>query len=174
MKRIILILILLLSLCCLTSNLRRVKHDDPFYNYDDMSILRIPLIKPIEVNRLDSSYPWDIELHSDMWIDFSEMPEREYCFFEITAPEKFAVQKGVIMAYSSYVDKEADAYIQENFFHWFVIIPEKEFAEGFHTEDEFLEYIQILGIEDPDWQIPDEAHKQFRKTGCLEWIPDCK
>lgn len=61
MKRIILILILLLSLCCLTTHLRRAKHDDPFYNYDGMDMMRIPLIKPIEVNRLNSS-PWDIGL----------------------------------------------------------------------------------------------------------------
>jgi hypothetical protein len=54
-----------------------------------------------------------------------------------------------------------------------VIIPEKEIAEGFHTEDEFRQYIQTLGIQNPNWQTPDEAYEQFTQTGCLEWIPDC-
>ena len=76
------------------------------------------------------------------------------------------------MAYSAYVDKDSDAYIQENYYHWFVVIPEKKISEGFHTEDEFRQYIQTLGIQDPDWQTPDEAYEQFRRTGCLEWIPD--
>lgn len=94
--------------------------------------------------------------------------------YNIEELEKFAVQSGVIMAYSSYINKEADSYIQDNYYHWFVIIPEKEIAEGFHTEDEFRDYIQTLGIQDSDWQRPDEAYEQFKKTGCLEWIPDCK
>ena len=42
------------------------------------------------------------------------------------------------------------------------------------TQDEFLEYLQTLSIEDIDWQTPDEAFKQFRKTNCLEWFPDCE
>ena len=91
-------------------------------------------------------------------------------FFEL---EKFAVKKDVIMAYSAYVNKEVDAYIQDNYYHWFVIIPDKKIAEGFHMEDEFREYVQTLGIQDIDWQTPEEAYKQFKQTGCLEWFPDC-
>ena len=88
--------------------------------------------------------------------------------------EKFAVKNDVIMAYSAYVDSDANIYIQDNYYHWFVLIPDKEIAEGFHTEDKFLQYIQTLGVDDPDWQTPDEAYEKFKKTGCLEWIPDCK
>jgi hypothetical protein len=78
------------------------------------------------------------------------------------------------MAYSGYVDKNADAYIQDNYYHWFVLIPDKKIAEGFHTEEEFRQYIQMLGIQDPDWLTPDDAYEEFRLTGCLDWIPDCK
>jgi len=78
------------------------------------------------------------------------------------------------MAYSAYVDKKANIYIQDSYFHWFVLIPDKEIAKGFQTEAEFRQYIQTLGIQDPYWQTPDETYKQFKKTGCLEWIPDCK
>ncbi|GER79654.1 MAG: hypothetical protein D8M55_04825 [Chloroflexi bacterium] len=105
------------------------------------------------------------------------MPNRQdnlvYCY-AIEELEKFAVKDGVLMAYSAYVDKEADAYIQENYYHWFVLVPDKKIAEGFQTEDEFREYIQTLGIQDPSWQTPNEAFDKFIETGCLDWIPDCK
>ncbi len=175
MKKIILLFILLLSLCCLATNLRRVKHDDSFYNYDDFSMARIPLINPIEVHRPNSSSPWSMGLHPAIWIvDFPNNQGIHYPYGRVEELEKFAVENGVIMAYSSHVDQEADAYIQDNFYHWFVLVPDKEITKGFHTEDAFREYIETLGVEDPDWQIPSEAQKQFRKTGCLEWIPDCK
>src|SRR5687767_15778914 len=67
--------------------------------------------------------------------------QEEY-MYGIQELEKFAVQNGVIMAYSSYVNKEAVAYIQANYYHWFVLIPDEKIAEGFHTEDEFNQYIQ--------------------------------
>jgi len=78
------------------------------------------------------------------------------------------------MAYSPYVDKHADDYIQDNYYHWFVMVMDKYITQGFHTEAEFRAYIQTLGIQDPDWQTPDEAFKQFLDTGCLAWFPDCK
>jgi hypothetical protein len=93
--------------------------------------------------------------------------------YDIEELEKFAVENGVIMAYSAYIDTEADAYIQDNYYHWFVLIPNQEIAEGFHTEAEFREYIQTLGIQNLNWHTPDEAYEQFSKTGCLEWFPDC-
>ena len=176
MKRfIIFFLLFLISLCCLTDHLRSVKHADPFYDYDDFDMVRIPLINPIEANYLNASDPWDISLKPCVYVDF---PNRQgshyYTYCHVRKLEKFAVQNGVIMAYSSYINEKADVYIQENYYHWFVLIPEKEITEGFHTETEFLEYLKTLGIEDIDWQLPDEAQKQFRKTGCLEWFPDCE
>jgi hypothetical protein len=55
-----------------------------------------------------------------------------------------------------------------------VSVPDKNIAKGFHTKDEFDQYIQTFGIRNPDWQTPDEAYKKFAQTGCLDWIPDCK
>ncbi|NPV85709.1 MAG: hypothetical protein HPY45_06835 [Anaerolineae bacterium] len=173
MKKTAVYLILLLSLSYLC--MPRVKHADPFYSYDAFDTIRIPLIKPIEVNRRDPSSPWRIGLHPALWIvDFPDNQGIHYPYSHVEGLEEFAVKNGIIMAYSSYVDKEASAYIQDNYYHWFVMIPDKEISKGFHTEEEFHKYIQTLGVGDPDWQTPDEAHKQFRKTGCLEWIPDCK
>ena len=175
MKKTSFYLTLFLSISYLTSCVRPVQHADPFYNVNDaFSWSRIPLIKPIEATYLDSSYPWRVFLPPyGPWVS---VPNRQDIFiysYDIEELEKFAVENGVIMAYSAYVDKEADAYIQDNYYHWFVIIPEQEIAEGFHTEDEFREYIQTLGVQDPDWQTPEEAYKQFKRTGCLDWFPDC-
>lgn len=177
MKKTAFYLFLLISLSVLTSCksfVQHVQHADPFYNYDDFSMNRIPLINPIEVNRLNSSSPWDIELQPCIWIDFPNSQGLYYLYGHVHSPEKLAVENGVIMVYSLYFDKEADAYIQENFYHWFVMIPNEDITKGFHTEDEFNQYIETIGIQDPDWQTPDEAFQQFRKTGCLKWIPDCK
>ena len=150
-----------------------VQHADPFYNFndDDYPLLHLPLIKPVEAKRQDGRTPWRVFLPYGMFVSIPNSQE-EYAY-DIEELEKFAVQNGVIMAYSSYVNKEAVAYIQENYYHWFVLIPAKKIAEGFHTEDEFNQYIQTLGIQEHDWQTPDEAYEQFEKTGCLEWIPDC-
>jgi len=41
------------------------------------------------------------------------------------------------MAYSAYVDQQAGAYIRNNYYHWFVMVPSKNIAQGFHTKDEF-------------------------------------
>ena len=54
------------------------------------------------------------------------------------------------------------------------MVPTKNITKGFHTEDEFRQYIQTLGIQDPDWQTPDAAFAKYAQTGCLDWIPDCK
>lgn len=55
------------------------------------------------------------------------------------------------------------------------MIPSENITKGFHTEDEFRQYIQTFGIHTPAWQAPDEAFDTFLDTGgCLDWIPDCK
>ena len=169
-------LILLFSMSCMTSCRPHVQHADPFYNVgDDFGMNRIPLINPIEANRLRSSSPWSIELHPAIWIaDFPDNQGFHYPYARVNQLEKVAVKNGTIMAYSSYVDEKANAYIQDNYYHWFVTIPDKKITKGFHTEDEFRQYIQTLGVQNPDWQTPDEAFHKFAKTGCLAWIPDCK
>lgn len=175
MKKTAFYLLLLLSISFVTSCTPPVQHDDPFYDPygEDYPRNHLPLIKPIEATRERSSYPWIISLPYCPWVSIPNSQE-EYGYCHIEELDKFAVENGVIMAYSSYVDKRADAYIQENYYHWFVIIPDQELAIGFHTEDEFLQHIQTLGVSNPDWQTPDEAFDEFVQTGCLEWIPDCK
>lgn len=181
MKKAAFYLILFISLSYLTSckppaqpTNSPIQHVDPFYNVnrDDYPLLHLPLINPVEAKRLDGRTPWRVFIHYGLGVSIPN--SQQVYLYNIEELEKLAVQTGVIMAYSAYVDKEAEPYIQENYFHWFVIIPEKEISEGFQTEDAFLEYIQSLGDLDIDWQTPDDAYEQFKQTGCLEWIPDCE
>ena len=173
MKKLFLHLVLIIIVGLLTSCSHPIQHADPFYNVsDDFSLDRIPLIQPIEITQIDSSSDWRIFLPYGLWVSVPNT-QLEYAY-NIQKLEKFSVINSIIIAYSSYVDKEAPSFIQDNYYHWFVIIPQKRIAEGFQTEDKFNQYIQTLGIENPAWLMPDEVLKQFRKTGCLEWIPDCK
>ena len=176
MKKIVFYLILFLSISYLTSCASPVQHSDPFYNvnYDDYPLNHLPLIKPISATRHgSSSHPWGVSIIYGLSVPIPNKQGLVLYAYGIRELEKFAVENGVIVAYSAYVDTEANAYIQDNYYHWFVLIPNQEIAEGFHTETEFWEYIQTLGIQEIDWQTPGEAYEQFAKTGCLEWIPDC-
>lgn len=152
-----------------------LQHTDPFYNVndDDYPLIHLPLIKPIEANRQDGRTPWGLLTPYGLFVSVPTRQDNFFYVYNVKELERISVRNDVIMAYSTYVDKEADAYIQDNYYHWFVLIPSKNIIEGFHTEDKFNEYIQTLGIQSPDWQTPDEAYKVFSETGCLEWIPDC-
>lgn len=182
-KKIIPCLMLLLSLSCVVIGLGYSppeRYADPFYNFDDgfNSSLYLPLIKPIDavsltVNQAGESL-WVVFLPLSLQVSIPDSQNNLVYYDAIEELEKFTVKNGVLMAYSAYVDKEADPYIQENYYHWFVLIPEEKIAEGFQTEEEFNNYIQKLGIQNLIWQTPNEAFDKFKKTGCLDWIPDCK
>jgi len=175
-KKIFFCLMILLVISSLMSCTRRVKHSDPFYNLNsnDFPLNHLPLINPIEATSQNSYSPWSVDLLPNGPYVFNPDSQGYYGYYRIEELEKIAVKNGVILAYSSYVDAQASAYIQENYYHWFVIIPNKKGGVvGFHTEDEFDQYIQTLDIQDPDWQTPDEAFDTFVETGCLEWFPDC-
>lgn len=170
---------ILLSISCMTTfprfpSLRH--HADPFYNYNDNNApgSRLPLIDPYEAERWDTQSPWKLNLMPNG--PYVAIPNSNdyYPYTYVEELEKFSVTNDVILAYSSYVDKDAEPYIQNNYYHWFVIVPDKNTIKGFHAEDEFDQYIQTLGIQDPEWQTPDEAFDKYFQTGCLDWIPDCK
>jgi len=157
-----------------------IHHEDPFYdlNGEDYPRGHIPLIKPVQVTRDVLSTSWNIDLLNVIRVDLPKSNENEvpqvYVYGHVTDLKKIAVQDGVVMAYSEYIHPLAEGYLRENYYHWFVIAPEKDISVGFQTEEEFNQYIQTLGIEDPDWLDPDEVHDAYWSSGgCLEWIPDC-
>jgi len=173
-------LMILLSNCFLPSCSPKIQHADSFYNYNDSDFPKdhLPVIDPVEATRDGPNSSWNLELLNSLHIDLPKSQEQEvrkvYIYSRVAELEKFVVKDGAIMAYSGHVNQQADAYIRENFYHWFVMIPGEDITKGFHTEDEFNRYIETIGIQDPDWQTPDDAFDTFLKTGCLDWFPDCK
>jgi hypothetical protein len=135
--------------------------------------MRIPLTKPYEILKIDYKKPgwwslgWSINLH------VSPSEKEVYYYQAIHDIRKFAIEDGVIMAYTTY-PQEVDLDVGQKVLYWFVIVPDQKIETGFDTEDEFLSYIQTYGIQQPDWIEPDRAYEQFYETGCLDWIPDCK
>lgn len=180
-KKVILCLfMILLSLSCILGYSPPERYADPFYNFNDdgFDSLYLPLIKPIDAVSLTTGQAgeslWVVFLPYGLQVSMPDSQNNLVYYDAIEELEKIAIQDGVLMAYSAYVDKEADPYIQENYYHWFVLIPEKKIAEGFQTEEEFSNYIQIIGIQNLNWQTPNEAFDKFKKTGYLDWIPEDK
>ena len=158
----------ILIMIFLSSCTSQVQHLDEFYNDEGIyPYARFPLIKPYHVDRKDGNSPWLMSLRK-LWAP----PDYLY-FYNVEDVRKLSVMGNVIMAYSPYIDEQANQSIQENYYHWFVIVPDKGTEAGFHDESAFLDYIHQLGIQQPDWQEPLDIFKEFERTGCLEWIPDC-
>lgn len=179
MKKTLFHLMVFLIIVFFTSCTPLVHHADPFYDLNGSDYPRghIPLINPVQATRDIRSSSWNLELLNSLHIDLPKSQEEEvrkvYIYSRVEELEKFSVKDGVILAYSPHTNQMADAYIQDNFYHWFVMVPSDDITEGFHTEDEFTQYIETMGIQDPDWQTPDDAYDQFLDTGCLDWFPDC-
>jgi len=156
----------------LSSCTSRVQHTDEFYNdRGSFPYLRFPLIKPYYVDSAavtGGTEPWTMYLKK-LWA-----PPNYLYLYSVTDVRKLSIKGNVIMAYSPYVNEEAEQGIQENYYHWFVVVADKNIEAGFHTEGAFLEYIQQLGIQQPEWTSPDDLFDEYDSTGCLPWIPDCK
>ena len=165
MKQAAFYLIVLLSILSVASCSDVVKHDDPFYNVSEafsMESSRVPLIKPIEIVNVNG---WILKYPVQIKVVNGEGGK----VYRIDV-EKIDIQNGVIMAYSPKINEFAG----ENYYPWVVIVLEQETSKSFETEEEFLQYIQTLGISSLSWQTPTEALLLFRETGCFKWIPDCK
>ena len=150
---------------------RYQSHEDEFYN--DMGAYpssRIPLIKPYELYSKEGE-PWSLELFVGLW---SPPPDDTLLYNNLLNVEKISIKNDVIMAYSPYVDENISPSMKKYVYHWFAIVPDKDIAEGFFSEDAFLKYIQQFGVPEPDWREPSDVYDEYVETECLDWIPDCK
>lgn len=162
-------LVLTLSLQLSGCSLEIKKHEDPFYNdVGTWDSFRTPLIKPYEMILINKEFGWQLTLKGNMPSQYYY-----YKFAPISDISKIAVQNNFILAYSTYPEN-VDESVGQIVLNWFVISPDMHLEMGFADEEEFLKYIQQLGIQQPDWQMPDDVYREFYKTGCLDWIPDCK
>src|SRR5689334_22960803 len=108
------VILVFISISFLTNCAPLVHHSDPFYNEDGNDFPRnhIPLIKPIQATREKSFSPWYLGLGDTLWIQIPNSNNAYYAYDLVDELEKFAVKNGAVMAYSRYVDKQADVYIQ--------------------------------------------------------------
>lgn len=92
---------------------------------------------------------------------------------EISDIQKIAVFDNVIMVYTT--DNTTHRFGDYNFiFHWYVLMPDENLEIGFETGDEFLEYLRQNNLGEPEWREPLAILQEYDRTGCLDWIPDCK
>ena len=165
-KSLILCTILLtITCCCIFPS--RFESSNPFYiSSGGFDFLRLPLIEPYEVIKPDEGNEWFLDLHLP--------PSEEVSYYiVINEVEKIAIENETILVYTSYIKENAEAMGHKELF-WFVIVPEAGIEKGFETEEEFLDYTQEIGIDTINWFDPLTAFKQFEKTGCLDWFPDCQ
>jgi hypothetical protein len=172
MKKLTFYVYIILAVFYLSSCNSRLQHKDTFYNdLGDFPYLRLPLIKPYYVDRADSNSPWTLYLRGFLWVS----PQPHFVYgYDVKDLRKLSVENGIIMAYSPYVDEQADQSIRDNYYHWFVIIPDRKIEAGFGNEGAFIEYVQKYGVQQPDWRTPIDIFNNFQKTGCMDWIPGCK
>ncbi len=149
-----------------------------FYeNYRTYDAAYLPLIEPYKavkifgiIGNTNNKHEWGIDLIVP--------PDKKklYYYLYIYDVTKIAVENKIIMAYSpdSISLSADDKHVGQKVLFWFVIVPDQNVETGFETEEEFLTYIHTLGIGSPLWVEPDVAYKQFLKTKCLDWTPNCK
>ena len=141
---------------------------DPFYGIgSEWDHLRFPLIKPYYVIFISDEYGWQIPLQG------APSSRDFYYYLTIQHVQKISVEKDVIMIYSPYKN-QIDESVGQKILYWFVFIPEKSIEMGFDNENNFLNYIQQFGVQNPSWRTPNEILEEYEKTSCLEWIPNCK
>ncbi len=139
---------------------------DEFYSaWVDWGSPRFPLIKPYAAFYVSENAKWSINLLVPRSRELNH-------YLNITEIEKVAVNKDVIIVYTSHSQKTGpnDPLIT---LYWFVIIPNQEIERGFDNETDFIEFIAKYGIEDVKWETPDDINRRFLDTGCLDWIPGC-
>ena len=156
----------LLLISCQVFQIRH-RNSDPFYsNYSDWDIIRFPLIKPYQAEKMDDEHGWSINL------PVSPYENGIPYYLDIAHAEKVDVENNVIMVYTSYYNENALNF-GGKVLYWFVMLPDEKRETGFDNESDFLSFIQEYGIAKPNWLDMDSAFQQFYETGCLEWIPDC-
>lgn len=157
----VLLVLLISTLSCRTSSQKKTRQSDPFYeDSGEGKFLVVPLIKPYRVvTDEDSSVGWQMDLLENPPVT------------RVRHIEKITVQQGAIIVFAP---TNPQIFPSDPMWHWIVIVPDQKIEVGFASEKDFLKYIREFGIDEPNWVNPLDAFKQFEKTGCLEWIPDCE
>lgn len=146
------------------------KHKDPFYNdFGTWDSMQLPLLNPYYLIYITDEFGWQMPIKGN----FPE-PYWEFNLGDLTNIEKVSVKNGVIMVYSS-VGRDFIGDAVPPTFNWFVMIPDEKNREmGFASEADLIKYVHQFGVIEPAWVDPNSAYKEFYRTGCYDWVPDCE
>jgi hypothetical protein len=164
-KKIIYYLIIFIFISCNFSN-KKIKplnnNKDIFYNQScGLDFIRVPLIKPFDITYYDAQGVWFLVQRPDTLVYSDNI-------------EELTVLESNIFVHSVGKTVLEDDFVEES---WYIYnTKSKEFLKGFATEKEFSKYLKSIHIDEVRlvWQKPADLYKQFKKTGCLPWIPNCK
>ena len=147
---------LLLSCNVRTEQKKQAKEvkDDFYIKERGLDMIRLPLIKPYEVLRLNGSNEWIMNL------------EAGTLQFSVSNVKEVNVIDSIIVVHSSDItylrgEKVGNA--------WFIIKPSQQSEQGFTVESEFLSELKNQGINKPVFYNIDELYKEFVETGKLRW-----
>jgi hypothetical protein len=126
---------------------------DNFYTKTNASwdAVRIPLIKPYELLKLNGSKEWDMNLQ--------EIPG------SVSNVKEVNVLQDIIVIHSgeTYCN---NAKVNEA---WFAIMPEKHTEKGFEKKEDFDKYVSSLQIANPKFYDADNVYHVFSINKAIDW-----
>lgn len=152
-----------------TKIITKNKNTDIFYTENEgLDYIRFPLIKPFDITSIDVEESWLLGRghDTDVYADYiSELIVFEKYFFLHskcnTIVDNDSVDEGWYV-----LNTDEKGFLKG-------ITSEKNFLKGFTTKENFIKSLNI-NSEKLNWQKPADLYKQFKETGCLHWIPNCK
>jgi len=138
--------------------------EDEFYTVTGgWDYIRVPLIKPYEVKKVDPKVEtngWGIKLYSNL--------------FQVDRAKRVDVRDSVIYVISGEVNeiKDLTAIGTRNVSTaWFIIDVRTKTEKGFSSEEEFKAYIKENNYQAPHWHDIDSLSEELGKKGKVPWIP---
>lgn len=157
MKALNLILLLLLFLLSCTD---RPGVDKFYTDQGEFDMSRFPMIKPYEAitSIPHDKYGWFIQMYQ--WdTTFSAYAGN------IVGVQRLNLIDTVIFAYA----QNTLILGQEEKEGWFVLIPKKPLLKEFKTQQEYLKYLDTLGVKPPKLFNPDDVLQYYFAKDTLDW-----
>lgn len=151
---IVLFTVILLSACNNRNPKEQNMRDDFYVSDRGLDNLRLPLIKPYEILKLNGSKEWIMNL------------ETNTLQFSISNVKEVNVISNVIIIHSVDLTYLRGANVPEA---WFVIKPSEQIEKGFSNKEEFISYLAELGIKKFEFTNIEKTFLDFSKSGKLKW-----
>lgn len=128
--------------------------DDFYIKERGLDNIRLPLIKPYEVLRLNGAKEWIMNL------------EANTLQFSISNVKELNVIDSVIIVHSVGITYLRGENVPDA---WFIIKPSVQVEQGFADKKEFLLQLKKYGISEPKFYDIDFLYNDFVKNSKLKW-----